>query len=345
MSKTVNKILEEVIGQLAKPFSFEESEIKKRSVFVTEEVFNQLGSSVKIISSFAITKRDIILIAYLESTPFLLSIGDYASFSLPSCEEWKDEVALYLFAISQLKILPRNDNDENYLRERIFTEEECDTRIPWDVISGFFPDFNIFKINETIPSSNDEIDYYLRSIVVSILCQNAKILNLQFDETTLDLYVDALNKSSYIPVDNFIHSLLSNEWKFCFLDLYRCLERLFRISWVHNFREPLGALPSIVNIDEAMDRTGVTCHENKCIEYMFSLLPPLSQEINNVIGTTSIDKYIYDLRNEIVHFQKSDNKIYCIPDATWNIVLQFMLSSLKELYNRFEPYIIALPEK
>lgn len=254
-------------------------------------------------------------------------------------------MAIFLYAISKLRVLPKVDVDESLLKEFIFTEEENDTKFEWNKASLFFPEFNLFRIKEPIPSDEIEIDYYIRTIIVSILCQNANNLNLPFEEETLTKYVEVLNHSTNIPVDNFVHSLLSNEWKFCYLDLYRCIERLFKISWIHKFREPLDVLPSIPIIDAALDRIGVVSHEDKCMEYMFSLLPPLSEEMKTNIGKVKIDEYIYQLRNEIVHFQKSDQKIYSMADATWNIILRFLLCSIEYLYKKFDQYIQLLPDK
>lgn len=54
-------------------------------------------------------------------------------------------------------------------------------------------------------------------------------------------------------------------------------------------------------------------------------------------------KYVYELRNKIVHFQKDDGEVSAITDDNWNTIMQFMLKATIELYNRLDIYVRQLP--
>ena len=163
---------------------------------------------------------------------------------------------------------------------------------------------------------------------------------------TLQKYVEIFDSGDQnISIDNLLHSLGSNYWKFCFVDIYRCIERLFVLAWVHNYKTTMQSSLTPNQIHDALkNRFRIEKHEKENIEYLFTLLDPATRALlTPASGGMNPDNYIYELRNKIVHYQKTETEIDGIDAGKWNVIVRFLLASILALYPQFSGYITDLP--
>ncbi|WP_124328722.1 hypothetical protein [Desulfonema ishimotonii] len=86
------------------------------------------------------------------------------------------------------------------------------------------------------------------------ISKNFEKLSLPFSETTLlDFEKTFIEDSPHIPYENLLLSLTSVHWKYSFLDIYRCLERLFPIVALDNFHQELNLGISLLEFSEKME--------------------------------------------------------------------------------------------
>ena len=176
---------------------------------------------------------------------------------------------------------------------------------------------------------------------------NPEILLLPYDQKTLNAFETVANlEDDSIPLDNVLRSLTSYHWKFCFIDLYRCHERLFLLAWVDEFQKTMQSQLSLQDLYKSMRRRYQTeHHEDQNIVSLYRMLP---QEVLDILdGQQNVktkSEYIYKIRNKIVHYQRTDDEIENISDEEWNKTILFLLSCLPHLYNQLATHIMELPD-
>ena len=344
MSNNIKAIQESIFAKFSNVVKLSDTERGKSSIFLSEDEFRQLENGVKIILSHKITSENIFAFATVEEKKYLLATGDFADFSLDACAEVDDNVPVFMLAISELNIPCIRNVSEELLLEKIFTGEN--NRLEWQDVACFFPRMCLYELKDPWIDGNDEdCEYYLRSLMVAVCCLNQQNLSLPFEKETINEYGNLLNRDDkHIPIDNILHSLLESEWKFCFLDVYRAIERLFYVSWIHKCQIEFGSTKPIVQINDSIRKLSVEHHEDKCMIHLFSCVNGEKiGTISSVVGDENVGKYIYRLRNEIVHFQKSDNRINNIDSKCWNLLIRFMVMSIIDLYALLNKYIDELP--
>ena len=88
-------------------------------------------------------------------------------------------------------------------------------------------------------------------------------------------------------------------------------------------------------------------HEDKNIASLYNLLP---DNILDVLkdeekgNAEKIAKYIYTLRNTIVHYQRTEAIIDQMSDVQWNKIIQFLLMAIPYLYDHLAIHIEELPD-
>lgn len=344
MSNNIKAIQKSIFAKFSNIAKLSDVERDKSSISLSEDEFKQLENGVKIILSHKITPENIFAFTMIEEKKYLLVTGDFADFHLDACAEVDDNVPMFMFAISQLNIPCKRNVSEELLLEKIFTGEN--NRLEWQNVACFFPRMCLYELKDPWIDGNDEdCEYYLRSLMVAVCCLNQQNLSLPFEKETISEYENLLNRDDkHIPIDNILHSLLEGEWKFCFLDVYRTIERLFYVSWIHKCQIEFGSTKPIPEINESLRKLSVEHHEDKCMIHLFSCVNGEKiGTISSIVGNENVGKYIYRLRNEIVHFQKSDNRINNIDSKCWNQLIRFMIMSIIDLYALLNKYIDELP--
>lgn len=349
MSRNVSKIQNNVFVKLSALLpserSVDENDIAKTTVYLDETDFDHLAYDIEIKVSEKISATNTFSFVQMGECEYLLVTGDFAAFNLKECMEVEDNAAVFLLAIDELDISCLKDISCSKLYDEVFTGEE--KRLRWTDIAEYFPLMCLYELKDPWNDYDmDTMEYDLRSLMAAICIEKHECLNLEFNAKTIQGFVNLINSSNTnIPIDNILHSMLANRWKFCFLDLYRTIERLFRVSWIHKYQKELECTKNAVEILKAFKTLDVETHEDKCMAYLFSCLDQESLDIlkSKLEGRKAAD-FIYKMRNEIVHFQTSDNRINRLDDKTWNLIIQFMLMAIVKLYAFFRSQIDELSE-
>lgn len=103
-------------------------------------------------------------------------------------------------------------------------------------LEEYYDKFTVFKINST----GDLREATCRQIICFLIATQTKQRWLPFSQDTLIAYQNfTLTGSHYVPYELILESLLANNWKYAYKDLYRCIEGLYTFPQVSSFREDI----------------------------------------------------------------------------------------------------------
>lgn len=346
MNRHIKKIEEELFNLLVTHTEINPAEYPKAHIFVTKEEFATLQTDVISLVTFKFCQEQTASIYELDGTKYLILPGEYNSIildSLTAIEERKEITYVYIVD-NNINALDNANEDE--LLEYVFIDKTTKD-IDWDVVRRFFPSFSLFKIEDALPRTKEGLELYLKRICLAAVCQTPSMHMLPFSKEVISGYEAIANSDNDdIPYDNILHSILSYQWKFCFIDLYRCQENLLLWAWVDNFKKTMKSTLELANLYSSMKNTYPTEHHEK--ENMISLYSLLPEDILSKMtkGTTSKEKSkkIYELRNKIVHYQKSDKEVESKKESEWNMIVDFLLKSIPALYKSLESHIKEIPD-
>lgn len=348
---TVREVNSRIFKKLVTSTNIELSQYPKIRIYLSREEHDALANQIKILSTYVFNKDVCFVLLDYAGDVYFLTIGienEISTTDVVACENVKE---LSMMSISESLISRLQTITESTLINNIFVDPNIEN-VDWSAIEPFFPNVMTYKVNSPVGPSLEERNSALKHLVLYALVCSPEVLILPFDKQTLQEYDNLLNLGDRNnPEDNLIHSLASNYWRFCYFDIYRCVERLYILGWVHNFKTTLASGLGIADLHSALKekfkiKAGVEIHEDTNIEHLFSLLPQSTSDIlDPVRNGMRQDNYIYHLRNIIVHFQKNEAELESITDAQWNIIIRFLLSAIGDLYPMLGTYINALPDE
>lgn len=317
----------------------------KARVFLTEPEYNLLAHEIKVLNTYVFNREVEFALISCSGTNYLLISGLKNTLIHAEATPIDNRTELSFAMLAYGATSRKAEVTEETLLENVFVAADIE-RIDWETVEPYFPALQTFEVNVAVGATADEQQAFLRVMTLNALCQNPGTLVLPFDGATLQHYSDVANSGNdEIPLDNVIRSLGSNYWKFCYIDMYRCIERLLLIGWVHNYKTTLssGLAPDVL-YSEINERFKIAHHEWENIEYLFTLLPAgIKTMLDGVRNGVAYDKYIYELRNKLVHFQKDEAVINAIRNDEWNVIIQFMLLATLNLYQQLDGFIKQLP--
>ncbi|TDG30645.1 hypothetical protein [Paracraurococcus ruber] len=222
------------------------------------------------------------------------------------------------------------------------------------LISFLYPPVTSYEVNTAHVFSAD-----LNRIIGSFLCQSTFRWVLPLEDTTLQALRSLFEAgNSQIPYRNVLQGILSIFWHSLYLDLYRCLERLYFIPRVKNlvpyFQNPISPETRIAVLlethlswrpreDEALKSLVAKCSEALLRQAMIDWGviiepdsngdPPTLDRISSKLTAT-----IYELRNAIVHFRPIHQTVEK-DDATWNRIIRSLIEIICEVYDFFNSEI------
>lgn len=152
-----------------------------------------------------------------------------------------------------------------------------------------------------------------------------------------------------IPFDNLVFSLVSVYWRYSFLDVYRCIERLFSISFLEEIYQDLGIENSLslLNFSAKIEKyIGWRPEEIKAINKLIDDSPQdaidILQELKSFIDSRQADtlpskpgEVIYKIRNSIVHLRPATESI-SMDDKHWNKLIRASLLIIEYWYHKYD---------
>lgn len=265
--------------------------------------------------------------------------------------------------ISELKIPVKQSADPLEIINQIFYTPEVKTTTyelyEYSTVSQFFETIFVYKIQddcsfiESDSDINDKTTVNLLKLSGFYITKTPQIRSLQFEEDTIFVFEKLfLEGAKNIPFDNLVFSLVSVYWKYAFLDIYRCIERLFSISFFEDFHKYLGIENSLSLLNfsaKIEDYTGWRPKEDAAINKLIDGSPEDAinslREVKNFIDSKRSDalpnelgQVIYKIRNSIVHFRPATQLeiINVINDEHWNKLIRASLLIIGYWYHKYD---------
>lgn len=249
----------------------------------------------------------------------------------------EDDLGIFLSLFSNLKNFPLVNKElsqqhvENILD---ITYDEYQSNHDYDEIKNLFSKIYILKINNEYLDLDDEnkfkvnnIDEYKYRLLGLIKC-NDKINNINkedyFTEECIKEYLKAFEVEIInLPYENLYLSLCHNSPKFIFLEIYRMIEKLYKIIFCYNLRLELKITDlEIIDIhDKIYDKFKIKpkeieslsqivryCNEKKTTVKYINNLNLFKNEVDQGNQKTNLESWIYSIRNNLVHLSFNDDK-------------------------------------
>jgi hypothetical protein len=210
------------------------------------------------------------------------------------------------------------------------------------------PYFEPFAIFEMISGSRI-YDFDLVRTTAYLFGINPKNLILPFSNETMTIFQDiCLFGSAKLPYEDILLSLISFNWRYSFLHIYRCLERLLPVCVLSDIYP--NYIGNITFEDFALEIKRLTSWQPKeeaAWEHLIENVLPkqnylsllaIKQKIVGINDQQSLAKWFYNLRNRIVHRQKGD-EVPRLGDTVWDELIRVCLDMLKVYYQHYDIYI------
>lgn len=345
----INEMVGAIIERLAKDTGISASLAKKHRVHITEPEFNSWNIECKRLTTLSLTDTIKFALYEFQGDKYLLASG-LDSFENNRLEAFDDIVVLSLDFIYALNLQRIENVSEYYLQEYVFFGDGTYTAgVDYSIIGNCFPKITTFRIKDVVSNDDAKRLYELKIMAYYALCQNKSQLLLSFDDNTILEYTNIANDSNdNYPIDYLIRSLISNSWKSSFLDVYRCIERLYGLAFIDSYRRGLQSplsVSDVLTVLRNVQDNRLNCHENINIEHLISLLPQhLVQMLTPLCNGEKHARWVYKTRNESVHFQTEEKPVDRLNEDEWNVYFQFLLKSILYLYNALDDYLKEQPD-
>ncbi|MFB0499557.1 hypothetical protein ABID99_005794 [Mucilaginibacter sp. OAE612] len=249
---------------------------------------------------------------------------------------------LFTLVVSEFELSVVKDITANYIDNYILSqslENKPYKGHDYTDLVRLFPTINAFELTADFPGDSNNI----AQIAAIFVSSNAQYSRLSFSKAALK-QLSALSyvNSEVLIYDNILQALFSSNFKFAFLDLYRCVEMLFQLIYIDDMHAALPAGVSKIDLLNAVDDAlGWKPIERQSVSKIFEKTPPT--ELTALIGiikkvsgkTADHSGWYYDLRCQIVHL-KTKQKTIEIDNTTWNQLIEGSCQLLCYWYNHFQ---------
>lgn len=208
--------------------------------------------------------------------------------------------------------------------------------IKFNDIESLLPSIKIYKVHDSRISTEKDLSKIQGYI-------EASAGNSQFNEDIISLFTEMFQSSYKIPFETLYLSMTSNHYKQSFIEIYRCIERLYPIPALAEFYQTVQT-PVTCNIElaEIIENTiGWRPKESESLEKILSELDQdCTLSLNAAKSETPFSSFsnanfIYKLRNANVHFRKSLGTTN-LSEKKWQEIILAMLKVTKNIYKIYD---------
>ena len=151
-----------------------------------------------------------------------------------------------------------------------------------------FFDISLYKIKSKFTQTGQ-----LHQLIGSVLVKGASYRLLPYSNTVVRQFEDIFeNGNKYIPFDNILASYVASDFKFAYLDLYRCIEKLESLYFLSDLYKKLSLkntslLDFCKSIDDSIGLYRLDSHTNLLKKLLGSI------EKNNKTFKDNSRKFLY----------------------------------------------------
>jgi hypothetical protein len=181
------------------------------------------------------------------------------------------------------------------------------------------------------------------------LLQSKERIILPFSTDTLEVMENLLASGMRsLPSEIFLRSLQCAHWQHAFLEVYRCIERLFSFQIVDELHKQLSISISLLDFAAKIeDITGWRPREQDAIAKLFDGVPErakvLLEGVRGEVGGNIEEKipgWVYDLRNSVVHFRPATRQ-FSLTDEQWDRIVRGTILLIEKLYWKYDDLLQA----
>ncbi len=326
--------------------------LQNKKWMIDECTYKILESKITITDSYIVDNEHQVFLLSVEDdgnvSEFFATFGYDDNFAYTSLEDIGFVFAHFLYLIKEQKIpCNRNVTTESFLEEYLFTGDDVSIEQLHEFLPKCYGIFNSYLIKEQLPTQRQERQLFIIKILYEHVIQDGSQRVLHFGNDTLVAYNNVLNNAcKHIPIEDVFLSLLEKKYKFCYLDLFRCIERLFIVSMTHEFANTLNSSINKEQIASFVKKYAGNGHQECQIHYLFTLLPVSITDVASsaFTGNVNVSKLFYETRNNIVHYQLSESSHENYSEDQWDSLIRFCLLAINFLYTEFDSYLNEIPE-
>jgi|JI91814CRNA_FD_contig_121_158024_length_7073_multi_2_in_0_out_0_3 hypothetical protein len=241
----------------------------------------------------------------------------------------------------ELKVAIRPKVKPYYILDEVLYPIQSDySGHEFEVVSDCFEPLLVYQIVDNSPLKGEKIE----RLSGFYLSKNCEKLFLKFSQDTLLVYEKLfLEASESVPYENLVLSLTSVYWKYSFLDVYRCIERIFSISRLDELCQKLNIVIPLLQLSAEMENSlGWKPKEdetlNKLIEGSPEEARQLFREVKKAIYSQeegSLGEFFYKIRNSIVHYRPA-NQEFKLDDENWDKLIRGALLVILYWYQEYD---------
>jgi hypothetical protein len=233
------------------------------------------------------------------------------------------------------EILGCDWEEDSFSRKRIIFNQKVDIlEFGESSLEDLFCEISLYKITSKFTQANSL--YQLYQLTGCILVKGASYRLLPYSGDVIEKFEDIFeNGNKYIPFDNILVSYVASDFKFAYLDLYRCIEKLEPLYFLKDLYSDLYKdLPSknltflefCKNIDKYIRLYRLGSHT--------SLLANLFQSTGiTKIESEKLAGKLFNTRNIIAHLSPNQANELPQDDSDWNEYIYDILCLIKTLYD------------
>lgn len=194
----------------------------------------------------------------------------------------------------------------------------------------------------SIPSQSrlNSLDIY--RILIYVVCNDKSRISLPFTKRTISKFEKlAIEGAECISYENIYYALSSVNFRHCFLEIYRNIERLYPVCYISDFHDDLKIELSFLLFSSKLEKfTSWKPREESAIEKLFSLNPQdISEAFQELLKSLKLEstkdhQFLYKLRNSIVHFRLSQES-FVINELIWDELIFLLLEMNRYHYSKF----------
>nr|WP_324258285.1 hypothetical protein [Cellvibrio fontiphilus] len=258
----------------------------------------------------------------------------------------KTEITCPLFiTITKDLNLKINPNKKLFIKDSILSQHNDPTYLghDWEELLECIEPFSVFKLSDDcIYNHSDlfQLGYLTYSYISPII--NDRIAPI------IDQYRNLLLLSSSIPKENIFFSFTSTHWPHAFLELYRCIEKIYKIPSTIKLKQEIGyagqakdlarhcndILSWRKNHSESLKQLLSDIDESDLLATKISESTPFSNCIEDgKVDIERVSNTLYSIRNQLVH--QPEGNIIELNDNDWIKAIEFIIFSCTKLYIKY----------
>jgi len=165
-----------------------------------------------------------------------------------------ENAALITILLAETSISIKRGVDPLAIFEEIYNQHTQPGYRGYDFsdIAKFLEPRSLFKV----PKASIFTGADLYQIGCYLIASTDGCINLPFSHFLMAAYQDVIvSTQRKISYENISQSLTCINWKHCYLELYRCVERLFPVSYLSQMKEDLGITKTLLEIASNLENT------------------------------------------------------------------------------------------